>query len=225
MLFHADLYTELMENIDTKKLWTLQSWLETYTALARERLKHHRRGSAGDADDDRSLRTYLERRLNEDCGKLLEQRANDLRNSDKYIASKFAGGGAGLIPFVGPFVARDLGKSFAKDVLRAFGMGDQGPLEEFQKVFQGKFNSHTELAFRLTVQLLGESMNAMAMDASFHGASEVVHIKPVVGQAVSATVKYQLLRKKMINMISTGKEKATVLHLGAVVPQVVFNVL
>jgi phospholipase/lecithinase/hemolysin len=104
-------------------------------------------------------------------------------------------------------------------------MGDPGPLEAFQDAFQGKFNSHTELAIKLTVQLLGESMNAMAMDASFHGASEAVHMKPLVGQAFSATVKYHMLRRNMIKMISTGKEKATVLHLGAVVPQVVFNVL
>jgi hypothetical protein len=112
-LLFMQTYPELMENIETMDLWTLQSWLEAYTALAWDHLKHGRRRSAGDPNDDKSLRTYLERRLNEDCGNLLEQRANDLRDSDKYIASKLAGGGAGLIPFAGPFVTRGLGKSFA----------------------------------------------------------------------------------------------------------------
>ena len=199
---------------DTSELWTLDDWVEEYQTHAKTHI------SAFTAGIITNPETHIQKQLNEDCTTLLQRRSINLLRSDDYKLNRIGATAAGAIPFFRTWASRQMGKDFAKTTLAAFGLGDPEKLQQLQKSFQGRFNSKTQMALGMTWTAAEETVKALAKDTAADAAVDVLHLKPIIGQAISMGVAYHRMESKMDKMIEAACEKAEVVHQGLVVPHV-----
>lgn len=201
-----------MDQLHVRTAATFDEWVQAYKTLAEFYLKG--------TDLNRFGEKELRAKLNHDCEVLISKRKQILRDSDDYLANKISTTIAGVLPFAKPFVSRGLGKDFARMTLKTFGLGDGEKLRQFQKAFQGKFNSKTKLALSVAGTGCEEVATEILHQAAADGGSEAVHAKPIIGQAISMGMGYYSMRKKMLGMINLAGDKAALLHRGLIIPHI-----
>ena len=232
----------LLKNTDS--LNSLEAWIEAYKVLGRHIIDNPieadelptsppPRGEAsmnttpkGDASNnaratDGTVREALTRRLTEASDLMLDQRASQLRDSDRYILSKLGVRGIGVIPFAKIWASQKLGMKFSSQTLNAFGLGGHNQSKRLRDNFQGASNSKTVAAKQAACILIEEGIARIVKDATFHTLSETVHATPVAGQIVGMGMDYYAMRSRMIRMIEAARKISGEVHQGLLVPQVV----
>ncbi|GAB1313389.1 hypothetical protein MFIFM68171_03599 [Madurella fahalii] len=163
---------------------------------------------------------HIQEQLNNDCIYLLRNRWTDFLSSDDYKLNHIAATAAGVLPFFRTWANREIGKDSTKATLSAFGLGVPNKLRQLQKSFQGHFNSKTQMALGLTWTAAEETAKELVRDTAADASIDLVHLKPIVGQAISMTVVYHRMENKMDKILAAAYEKAEVVHQGLVIPHV-----
>ncbi|KAJ3546379.1 hypothetical protein NM208_g2026 [Fusarium decemcellulare] len=199
--------------VDSSSLWSFDSWVAAYTTIAREHLSELDPGTS-------DVHAILLEHLNSRSDYLISYRTSNIRDSDDYLLNKVGATLMGSIPFARTWATREIGKDFAFSTLRAFGLGDSDKLQNFQRSFQGAFNSKTRMALGMAATAGEEALKEILQSVAVDGGSEAVHAKPIIGQVISMGMGYHRMRKKMIGILNAAAGKATTIHQGLIIPQV-----
>ncbi|KAF4988835.1 hypothetical protein FDECE_14909 [Fusarium decemcellulare] len=199
--------------VDSSSLWSFDSWVAAYTTIAREHLSELDPGTS-------DVHAILLEHLNSRSDYLISYRTSNIRDSDDYLLNKVGATLMGSIPFARTWATREIGKDFASSTLRAFGLSDSDKLQNFQRSFQGAFNSKTRMALGMAATAGEEALKEILQSVAVDGGSEAVHAKPIIGQAISMGMGYHRMRKKMIGILNAAAGKATTIHQGLIIPQV-----
>ncbi|KAF4469138.1 hypothetical protein FALBO_3961 [Fusarium albosuccineum] len=199
--------------VDSSSLWSFDSWVAAYTTIAREHLSELDPGTS-------DAHAILLEHLNSRSDYLISYRSSNIRDSDDYLLNKVGATLMGSIPFARTWATREIGKDFASSTLRAFGLGDSDKLQNFQRSFQGAFNSKTRMALSMAATAGEEALKEILQSVAVDGGSEAVHAKPIIGQVISMGMGYHRMRKKMIGILNAAAGKATTIHQGLIIPQV-----
>jgi hypothetical protein len=153
----------------------------------------------------------------------LDSRAQQLRDSDSYMNKKLKVAGSGLIPFLKIPVSVEAAEEFADEALTAFGLSDITGLESLARQLKQTTSGRDDMAFDFLVTLVSFSKTEILAHAGAHTASEAVHVKPVVGQLISAGTGYGMMRKRLISIIDKTKAAAEKVHTRILIPIVIQN--
>jgi hypothetical protein len=159
----------------------------------------------------------------------LDHRAYELRESDSYLNKKLETAAAGIIPGLKSFVSINQSEKFADEALRAFGLSDVVGLETVARNLKCSTSGREDLAMDV-LKGLAETLGKLDFDQllteiGIHAASETVHLKPGVGQAISAGIGYTMTRKRLLSIIKKARATAGEVHRDLLVPSVVQRVL
>lgn len=159
----------------------------------------------------------------------LDRRAYELRDSDSYLNKKLKTAAAGIIPGLKSIVSINQSEKFADEALRAFGLSDVAGLETVARNLKRSTNGRQDLAMDV-LKGLAETLGKVELDqllteTGIHAASETVHLKPGIGQAISAGIGYTMTRKRLLSIIEKARATAGEVHRDLLIPIVVQRVL
>jgi len=120
-------------------------------------------------------------------------------------------------------------EKFADEALRAFGLSDMAGLETVARNLKRSTSGRQDLAMDV-LKGLAETLGKLEFDqllteTGIHAASETVHLKPGVGQAISAGIGYTMTRKRLLSIVEKARATAGDVHKDLLIPTVVQKAL
>ncbi|KAI9783536.1 MAG: hypothetical protein M1839_003706 [Geoglossum umbratile] len=194
----------------TYNLYSHQAWLEYYKTRAAEVPQHIR---ASPSSFQSAMLAISE--------VALDNRAQQLRDSDSYTNKKLKTAAAGLIPFLKIAVSVDACEEFADEALQAFGLSDATGLKDLARRLKASTSGRGDVAMDILTTIASLSKSELLAHVGTHAAGEAWHAKPIVGQMVSAATGYASVRKRMISIIDKARDVAAKVHGDILVPLVV----
>ncbi|KAG9251904.1 uncharacterized protein F5Z01DRAFT_676478 [Emericellopsis atlantica] len=214
-----------ISGINATSLHNVETWVRAYESLAEQ-------GLASIGPSTQNAHEVLTDQLNDACKQLISRQTTYLQDSDEYSNYKLAAGVGGLVPFGKTIVSHAKGRKFAGMALRLHGLADTEGLKALHDAFIKAQSTNKDLACKLslnagaiTLEHYLELGDSLAEDVAVDTASELVHMKPIIGQLISMTFAYKRMDDKLTSILEKSAEKATEVHRQLVIPTVVFDIL
>jgi hypothetical protein len=114
-------------------------------------------------------------------------------------------------------------EEFADESLQAFGLNDAPGLRGLAQQLKTSTSGRADIPMDLLASLTSLTSSELFTHLGTHASSEAVHIKPIIGQLLSAGTGYAMMRKRLLSIIEKSRTVAGEIHEGILIPVVIHN--